>query len=827
MDWNRHVRIGAAALARGKIRAETLAQIMIEVGLRSEEPHDEDCWLGAGRLSRGDLDEIVAAVDQDREGEGGRYRPLGALGEGGMGRVDECLDVALGRKVARKRLRVDLPPLDFDPGEALEREARIAASLEHPNIVPVYDIGRDRGAPYYVMRIAQGASLADLLVRLSKREPDALEAYSPGRLMRMFVQVCNAVAYAHDKGFVHRDLKPGNVLLGTFGEVLVVDWGLAERIGEPPARVTGTPGYMAPETLIWNRPLDPRSDVFALGAILYECLALTPALDHQNAKDMVLAAQDDAGYAIVPPSLRSGPWPLSPDLDEICAKAMAKDPARRYARVEDLARAVEELLEGTRERERRKARADALVESAAMLAESYRELLAERPRRLEELTRLRASIDPWAPIEQKQALWDAEEAFAVMDGLATRTFQSVVATYEQALDEVPTHEEGRAQLARLYGDELRRAQERRDSFDRVHFEERIRQLVTTTVDDALLRVETTPGATVRIARYEEQGRRLVAGAFRDLGRAPLEPVRIPAGSWLLSFAGPSLRAPVIAHVLVRAGDELAVQLEPVDVGDGEILIPGGPALIGGDEDLDDLREVIVPSFAIQRRPVTFAEYFEFLAEARAKSPSIVEDYLPRAEDGAPLFELSRAGRDDVRPARASEWGDDGRALLSLPVVGVDAWSAEAYAAWRSRKTKRVYHLPTEIEWEKAARGVDGRRYPWGDKFDPSFCKMRESRPGRPRLEPSGAFEVDVSPYGVVDMAGGVADWTTSAAWRARDEADVRRLASRGGSFRDARLDCRVTSRRPYLADERSSRVGFRLARTVATKSSLRRIAGGA
>src|SRR6185503_18885638 len=102
------------------------------------------------------------------------------------------------------------------------------------------------------------------------------------------------------------------------------------------------------------------------------------------------------------------------------------------------------------------------------------------------------------------------------------------------------------------------------------------------------------------------------------------------------------------------------------------------------------------------------------------------------------------------PAPVDLWGYREDALLSLPALGVNVRSAQAYAAWRSRREKRDYRLPTDEEWEKAARGTDGRRYPWGDHFDESFCKMRESRPGLPRPEPSGCMPFDVSPYGVLD-----------------------------------------------------------------------------
>jgi len=174
--------------------------------------------------------------------------------------------------------------------------------------------------------------------------------------------------------------------------------------------------------------------------------------------------------------------------------------------------------------------------------------------------------------------------------------------------------------------------------------------------------------------------------------------------------------------------------------------------------------------------------------------------------GAPLWEW-RAGR--FEPARVAEWPLARAELLRLPVFGVDVRSALRYAAWRSAATGRGYRLPTELEWEKAARGVDGRTYPWGDRFDAAFCKMRESRPGLAAPEPPGAFADDVSPYGVCDLAGGVADWVVPLGGGTDGDA---LMVTRGGAWCDWRVDCRVDARRIYHAGERSSRVGFRLAR---------------
>jgi serine/threonine-protein kinase len=247
---------------------------------------------------------------------------------------------------------------------------------------------------------------------------------------------------------------------------------------------------------------------------------------------------------------------------------------------------------------------------------------------------------------------------------------------------------------------------------------------------------------------------------------------------------------------------------------GEVFIPGGVALLGGDETNlrgRDLHEIDVPPFYMATFPVSFQEYFEFLAAMFAIDPLAAPRFLPRNTDGSVYWVWTG---ENVEPTQGLlRWGEDHEYLLSLPAFGVDLGCAEAYARWKSESTGRRYRLPTEDEWEKAARGTDGRRYPWGDRFDASFCKMRESRPDLPAPEPCGTFPSDISPYGVRDMAGGIAEWVLPSAG---DMSLISQIASRGGAWCDWRVDCYLGARRAYFIEERSARVGFRLVREVQT-----------
>jgi eukaryotic-like serine/threonine-protein kinase len=827
----RHIAIGVAALTRGYIDAHGYGQAMAEVGMLGDEAPGDALWLTSDRLTPEQLALVLGDVSAGRgpaqASTAERYKPIGKLGVGGMGEVEERLDRVLNRRVAFKVAHADNELAQ----QLLQREALVTGSLEHPSIIPVYDMGVDQEQrPFYVMRIAREASLADIIDQIAQQDPSTLVDYTLGRLLRVFVQVCQAVDYAHSRGFAHRDLKAPNVLLGSYGEVLVVDWGLALPLGQPPTLFGGTPGYMPPEQFSMDLPVDPRSDVFSLGAILYEILCQQPPFSHQNGEEAATAAADPAvGYAYRRLREHETPWVIDEALDEICARALAIRMEDRYKSAGTLARAIEEFLEGTQEKERRQRKAEDLLSTAAMLHESYEDLVDQRPARIDEYLTLRDQIAPWEPQERKQAVWDAEEQTIVMEALAVRTMQEVISTYEQALDEVPEHGAAQAGLARLYDTELRRAEERRDPFSRAYFEGKLRQVQASFPrPKAVLEIDAGElESEVLILRFVEQRRRLVAIDERSLGRTPLGRVEVEAGSYLLRFRRSSL-ASVDYPILLRPGEEIHVQVDllaATELADSEVLVPGGPTLLGGDDGLAP-REVDIPTFILMREPVTFGQYLQFVAEVCRTHPALIENYLPLTDEGNPYWEWTG---QKFRPAKIRRWGDDPQRLLRLPVVGVDAWGAQAYATWRTRRTGRTYRLPTEDEWEKAARGVDGRTYPWGDHFDASFCKMSESRPLSPAPEPSGAFAEDVSPYGVRDMAGGVADWALPRKEphpenTPRSSGELVRLVSRGGSFCDPTYDCRLSSKRHYLAIERASRVGFRLARTPTGRATHNRIA---
>ncbi len=273
------------------------------------------------------------------------------IGQGGMGSVIRAFDKNLQRDVAIKVLSPDSTrETDF---ERLVEEARIAGQLEHPNIVPVYEFGTDeRGARYLCMRLVNGETLEDTLnwAGISRLETDFLRD-----LLLVFVKVCDAVAFAHSRGILHRDLKPSNVMIGDFGQVYVVDWGVArptprfvadtegaEPYSDPFGGVAGSPHYMAPEQLRGREAeLDERTDVFALGATLYQILTGRPPNDPNTWTDI---ASRTARTTVVPPQAIVDGATVPLELSAIALKAMSHDPGDRYSSVESLKHEIERLI---------------------------------------------------------------------------------------------------------------------------------------------------------------------------------------------------------------------------------------------------------------------------------------------------------------------------------------------------------------------------------------------------------------------------------------------------------------------------------------------------
>ncbi len=316
----------------------------------------------AMRALRGDRKARLAAME--------RYRVGDVLGRGGMGEVWRVHDRHLDRGVALKRMRSD----SVRPEELARflREAQLSGSLEHPNIVPVYDLGwSPEFGFFYTMKRLTGRALVDILDRIRGGDAELEKSFGLSKALSAFVELCRAVAYSHRRGVIHSDLKPDNVIVGEYGEIVVVDWGMAQLLGpdgESQVRAQirgGTPAYMSPEQFT-----DPGSnlsvevDIWALGVILYELLTLSVPF--------VGADTDEIGMRVMieplaPPSTRAPGREIPPGIEQICMRALERDTARRYADVPEFLGDVEAWLAGTHERMRREEQIAHALDSAQAL----------------------------------------------------------------------------------------------------------------------------------------------------------------------------------------------------------------------------------------------------------------------------------------------------------------------------------------------------------------------------------------------------------------------------------------------------------------------------
>ncbi|WP_428389428.1 serine/threonine protein kinase [Mucisphaera sp.] len=286
-----------------------------------------------------------------------KYTDFKPLTEGGTAELQTCLDRNLNRIVVYKTLHPHLASSEMENARFL-REARVTALISHPGTVPLYEIGRDRsGAMYFTMKKLEGRDLSAILKGRSARYREMEAEYPLSRLIDIMIQVCQTLSFAHASGIIHRDIKPANILVGPFGEVTVLDWGLAKVQGEEvkdleslasvevpqgkeavrmemtqPGQRYGTPLYMSPEQAEGKASIDERTDIYNMGSLLFEIL---------TRESLVFGSKIDEVLAMIlerptPEPIKVAPREDIPkELNAICIKALQKDPDDRYQSMND------------------------------------------------------------------------------------------------------------------------------------------------------------------------------------------------------------------------------------------------------------------------------------------------------------------------------------------------------------------------------------------------------------------------------------------------------------------------------------------------------------
>ena len=752
-----------------------------------------------------------------------RYELQGEIARGAMGRILAGWDLHLGRPVAVKVLR-KAAAKDFDRVRFLE-EAQVTGQLQHPNIMPLYELGRLRDQVAFVMKRIDGTSLKNIITGTRRGDLAMMKKFPRNKLIQAFQQLCTAVSFAHSQGVVHRDLKPSNVMMGDFGEVLLLDWGLCKIMGAGArstrstsdrwktvqGQIIGTPAYMAPEQAggLINE-VDARTDVYGLGAILYHLLTHRPPFTGKSNREIVNRVLEEE---LVTPSLRAPQNRIPEALDDICLKAMARSPTKRFQSAAELGDAIQAYLDQPVSAGHLAQRHEikAWIEKGRLALDKKQSLLEDAAILAHTIETEQSELEINATAERKKDVRRAEKELRQVQEALSRTTAEAISVFSRALGADPDNAGARASLVELLINELENTRlcglTAQSAFYAALLSEHDHgQLAELLEERGSLHLDVYPAnAQVYLSRMTDFGGVLQPNDYEELSAPPIELKSLDAGIFALSMDAPGY-APVKTTFAITPARCTRLRIRLLahgNVPEGFVHIPAGTFLMGPlQSTTTPPTEQALPDCLIQRFPVTAGDYLRFLRalaqddqqQALRRLPRI---YSPHQE----LWPQSIVLKGEVEEIPG--WGED------LPIVGVSAGDAAAYGRWYGDMIGRRCRLPTEEEWEKAARGAEGRRFPWGDQWNPSLCASPESWAHElpPRVTD---FSDDRSTSLVHGLAGGVREWTSSR-WRGPTE----RLVVKGGSFRCNDVDGRPLWSRDVLIPKFSTLdLGFRLVTEV-------------
>ena len=737
------------------------------------------------------------------------YGELRTIGVGGMGAVFSGREPGLMREVALKMLR---PAYRWSPERitAFIREARATAQISHPNIVPVHRIGVFEGAGvYFSMKRIRGQTLRSIISQMADGDRELRRRFTLRRMLEIFVAACNGVSFAHSRGVIHCDLKPANLMVGDYGEVLVMDWGMAQyhehhtSVGERgvdlggeaakdrPGTLGGTPAFMAPELLTGElREPDRQTDVYSLGVILYSILTWRPSpYPHDLSREELM--RHVCRHRPPPPRRAAHPKLKVPrELEAIALKAMARDRNKRYADVQALLDDVHNFLDGYPVR-------------AYSPNWFYRAVKLIRRRPAVPTVAL-AALLTWGGFlfwQEMQELFRSEHVLnlAGYDYLDAQNADRMLRRDYRKMA-VPRLAESAA------GEKLRA--------------DLIRQKVRMA-DKYIAALELLSRIPEATARREPRVREMYRDIFfnrlknelmsRD-SAAVRELVEQFRSRWPAQFGAAVVANPALRRMTAAVDDGTGrLELETAEVNCVVRLLRPGESgnavektlelvagerqeveLQAGDYLLEFVRPGREPISSPVRVHLALTTRFCFEPPARIE-PGFV--YIPAREEmdangcsylnGA--FQMSKLEvpvgeylefwktlppEEKARcrallggdAAQRELWNDRGEInppfSAEQPVTGITGDAACKYCRYLSSRIGRRVRLPYEWEWRRAARGADRRSYPWGDEYRSGRALLADSPLRRefPFGAPPGSFPGDRSPCGVFDMAGNVREF---------------------------------------------------------------------
>ncbi len=747
-SWKRHLRLCDSCAAR-------VAQL--RAGLDVTIP-----WHGHVESPANDSDTDRPQVGLEPNLQLGDFRLERRLGAGGMGVVYQATQTSLNRPVALKIL----PSVFGRDASALERfhrEARAAAKLHHRNIVTIHAEGTENTVCYFAMELIEGQPLDQLMVALraaklskseraqpasakteSSVEPDRSEAdpalatersnvladCATGRVYfdtvaRLVSEVADALQYAHDRGIIHRDVKPSNLMLARDGRLVLLDFGIARICQERGMTLTGslvgTPRYMSPEQVSGNgQGLGQRCDIYSLGVTLYEMLTLEPLFDGQTREQVIVQILNQE-----PPGPRQIDRRIPTDLDTICRTAIAKDPNRRYASAGEFAEDLRRYLDGRVIQAKPPGVADRLAKLVCR-----RKVTTALTVGIILALAFAGSI-AW---EHYTTRWAQQDAMVLIDRfIAEKEFFAALTVAERAARYIP---------------------------DDPLLENRWPSLSREYIIDT-----QPPGADVYMGEYAE-----TASRWKYLGRSPLRGVRVPFGTcrWKiekpgfvplemvrtneLAMADPSTGRPYGAFMQFTLHEIGRHPRDMVWVGPGEL---DQRLLFHGERTIPS-----APAFLIDKYEVTNRQFRDFVVRGGYESREFWEHEF--VEDGKiiPWAEgIKRFCDETGRPGPAT-WknGTYRRGQGNYPVGGVSWYEAAAYARFRDK------NLPTVFHWTLAARA---------DDIPSRITRLSNFSNGPSRV---GRYR-GMGKYGLYDAAGNAREWCFNAI---EGEPDMR--CSLGGAW---------------------------------------------